>query len=113
MLSEGTMDDSEVQIVQNGEEETGKTRKTLQQRLTDLIHCNIELENKSNIAAKAIDVLRSDHENAVKDIKCFYETEMCEARRLLNTQAEECARFGTFRCGFYPHGHVPSHTRGL
>lgn len=92
MLNESQNDagQTDTEDIQNGD---SPVRKTLQQRLTDLIDCNIKLENKTNMANKAIDILRQEHENEIKKIKCFYETEMCEARRLLNQQAEDCARY--------------------
>ena len=41
---------------------------------------------------EAILIVRRDHEKEIKKIKTFYEGEMCEARRLLNDQAEQCGR---------------------
>ena len=67
-------------------------KKTLQERLTDLIDSNIKLEHKSKLAEHALEVLRTEYDGQINKIKCFYEAEMCEARRLLNQEAESCAR---------------------
>jgi len=79
-------------------EDSEMVPKTLKQRLADLIDSNIKLENKTNMANLALEVIRNDHQIKIKKIKCFYETEMCEARRLLNQQAENCARYVFFTC---------------
>ena len=69
-----------------------KTRKTLKERLECLIQSNVKLESKAKMGEEAILIVRRDHEKEIKKIKTFYEGEMCEARRLLNDQAEQCGR---------------------
>ena len=51
------------------------------------------LENQKNLLEVQIREQQTNDEENVREIKKFYEAEMCEARRLLNAQAEESARY--------------------
>ena len=51
------------------------------------------LENQKNLLEVQIREQQTNDAENVREIKKFYEAEMCEARRLLNAQAEESARF--------------------
>jgi len=74
------------------QDENPTRRKTLQERLTTLIESNMSLENQKNLLEVQIREQQTNDEENVREIKKFYEAEMCEARRLLNAQAEESAR---------------------
>jgi len=67
-------------------------RKTLQERLGTLIESNLSLENRANLLELQMKEINASNEANVREIKKFYESEMCEARRLLNAQAEDRAR---------------------
>ena len=54
------------------------------------------LENQKNLLEVQIREQQTNDEENVREIKKFYEAEMCEARRLLNAQAEESARYDSY-----------------
>ena len=53
---------------------------------------NYSLENRANLLELQMKEINASNEANVREIKKFYESEMCEARRLLNAQAEDRAR---------------------
>ena len=54
------------------------------------------LENQKNLLEVQIREQQTNDAENVREIKKFYEAEMCEARRLLNAQAEESARYDSY-----------------
>ena len=88
-------------------ENDSSKRKTLQERLSALIESNLGLENRANLLQlqmKQVNMqcqllyittyqVQEADEDKMKEIKKFYEGEMCEARRLLNVQSDDCARY--------------------
>ena len=61
----------------------------------------LSLENRATLLELQMKEINAANEGNVREIKKFYEGEMCEARRLLNAQAEETARLSSVFFLFY------------
>ncbi|CBY42910.1 unnamed protein product [Oikopleura dioica] len=79
-------------VRQNEDAVQEEQRISLKDRLRNVIESNIRLENRANAGEIAIEIVRKDHAIELNRIKVFYESEMCEARRLLDDQADEFQR---------------------